>query len=76
MQLGPVHPCPVCGSPEQTCTHPGAIEPPPDLQDEPTPAVDQGPGELSPYDVDGTTLLLTEDDARRRGLIDDEEDPP
>lgn len=68
---GPVHPCPVCDSPDQTCTHDGVVwsGDATDITDCPDP----GPGPLRPYVVDGVGVLLSDADARRAGLLDEED---
>ncbi len=69
---GPVHPCPVCGSLDQTCTGPaGALTH--DLPDAPGVRPPQGDGPLRTYIVDGRGVKLTDDDARRLGLLDEED---
>ena len=67
---GPVHPCPVCDSPEQTCT--GSHVFTTVLPDAPTPVPLQGDGPLRRYVVDGRGVMLTDDDARRLGLLEED----
>ena len=68
---GPVHPCPVCDSLDQTCTGPaGALDH--ELQDQPSVRPPQGDGPLRRYVVDGRGVKLTDDDARRAGLLEED----
>lgn len=64
---GPVHPCPICGSPDQTCTNPDAPARTSWPQEDPTVDPGQGPGPLAVYELDGATLKLTASDAARLG---------